>query len=73
LWQEAGGFFHDRPALTNLIVELLMIAGTGDDLVAQINVLRDTVAVTRGPLELDGPLRLEHHYSNRGLPFRALI
>ena len=73
LWQEGGGFFHDRPALTNLVVELMMIAGTGEDLVARINVLRDTVAITRGPLELDGPLRLEDHFANRGLPFRPLI
>ena len=73
LWQERGGFFHDRPALTNLVVELMMIAGTGEDLVARINVLRDTVTVTRGPLELDGPLRLEGHYANRGLGFRPLI
>lgn len=50
-----------------------MIAGTGEDLVARLNVLRDTVAITRGPLELDGPLRLEDHYANRGLPFRPLI
>jgi predicted O-methyltransferase YrrM len=73
LWQDGGGFFHDHPALTNLIIELMMIAGTGADLVARINVLRDTVTVTRGPLEFGEPLRLERHYVNRGLPFRPLL
>jgi hypothetical protein len=73
LWQAGGGWFHDRPALTNLIVELLMVAATGPELITGLSVERDTVTVTRGPLELDGPLRLEHHYCNRGLPFRPLM
>ena len=73
LWQAGGGWFHDRPALTNLIVELLMVAATGPELVTGLKVERDTVTVTRGPLEVAGPLRLEHHYCNRGLPFRPLM
>ncbi len=73
MWQAGGGWFHDRPALTNLIIELLMVAGTGSDLIAEISVLRDTVTITRGPIEFDRPLRLEEHYCNRGLPFRPLL
>jgi len=73
LWQDGGGWFHDRPALTNLIVELLMIAATGPGLVSKITVLRDTVTVERGLLTVPGPLCLEDHYCNRGLPFRPLL
>lgn len=73
LWQSGGGWFHDRPALTNLIVEIMMIAGTGPELVSEITVLRDTVAVERGPVTINGRLRLEDHYCNRGLPFRPLL
>lgn len=73
LWQSGGGWFHDRPALTNLIVELLMVAATGPELITGLAVERDTVTVTRGPLELAGPLALEQHYCNRGLPFRPLM
>jgi predicted O-methyltransferase YrrM len=73
IWQSGGGWFHDRPALTNLVVEMLMIAGTGPDLISRITLLRDTVTVERGPLAIAGPLRLEEHYCNRGLPFRALM
>jgi SAM-dependent methyltransferase len=72
-WQDGGGVFHDRPALTNLIIEILMLAATGADLVAGVEVMRDTVTVTRGPAGLDRPLRLEHHYANRGLPFRPVL
>jgi predicted O-methyltransferase YrrM len=72
-WQVAGGEFHDRPALTNLVVEILMIAGTGYGLISHVDVLHETVTVTRGPLRLDGALRLEDHYRNRQLPFRPLL
>jgi predicted O-methyltransferase YrrM len=73
LWQAGGGWFHDRPALTNLVVEMLMIAGTGDGLISKITVLGDSVTVTRGALEVDSPCRLEDHYCNRQLPFRPLL
>jgi predicted O-methyltransferase YrrM len=73
LWQEGGGWFHDRPALSNLVVELLMIAGTGEELISKMTVLRDSLVVVRGPLAVEGPIRLEDHYRNRGLPFRPLL
>ncbi|MEA2502281.1 MAG: hypothetical protein QOD01_2392, partial [Actinomycetota bacterium] len=73
LWQEGGGWFHDRPALTNLVVEMLMIAGTGDELISTMAVLRDSLAIVRGPLAVESPIRLEDHYRNRGLPFRPLL
>jgi predicted O-methyltransferase YrrM len=72
-WQEGGGPFGDRPALTNLIVELLMLAGRDSELISAIEVMRDTVTVRRGPAVVHGPLRLEAHYVNRGLSFRPLI
>lgn len=72
-WQEGGGIWHDRPALTNLVIEILMIAATGADLIANVDVVRDMVTITRGPLKLDRPLSLRHHYRNRGLPFRPII
>ncbi|HEY8763328.1 MAG TPA: class I SAM-dependent methyltransferase [Solirubrobacteraceae bacterium] len=73
LWQEGGGWFHDRPALTNLVVELLMIAGTGEELISKMTVLRDSLVVVRGPLAVEGSIRLADHYRNRGLPFRPLL
>jgi predicted O-methyltransferase YrrM len=73
LWQSGGGWFHERPAMTNLIVELTMTAATSAALVSRIETLRDTVIVERGPLEVEGPLRLEDYYCNRGLPFRPLL
>ena len=73
LWQTGGGWFHDRPALTNLILELIMIAGTSDELISRITVLHDSVEITRGPLRVEQPIRLEEHYNNRGLQLRPLL
>jgi predicted O-methyltransferase YrrM len=73
VWQSRGGWFHDRPALTNLVLELMMIAGTSDGLISRIVVHHDTVEISRGPLRVDEPVRLEEHYNNRGLQLRPLL
>lgn len=73
LWQEAGGWFHDRPALTNLVLELLMVAGTSADLISKVVVFYDSVEVTRGPLPLSKTIHLEEHYHNRGQQLRPLL
>jgi predicted O-methyltransferase YrrM len=73
LWQASGGWFHDRPALTNLAVELLLVAGTSADLVSNIRVSHNYVEVVRGDAAYSPRIRLEDHYRNRGLPFRPLI
>ncbi|MBO0767724.1 MAG: class I SAM-dependent methyltransferase [Solirubrobacterales bacterium] len=73
LWQHAGGYFHDRPALTNLIVELSVLSSTADDLVRRVVVNRQTAIVERGDRPCSGPLRLEDLYRNRGLPFRPIL
>ena len=73
LWQEGGGYFHDRPALTNLLVELMMVVGSQGDLIADVTVTPGIALIKRGPAPIDGSIRLEEHYLNRGLPFRPLL
>lgn len=73
LWQAGGGYWHDRPALTNLLVELMMMVGTRSELIDDITVTKDIALIRRGPAATDGPIRLEDHYANRGLPFRPLL
>jgi predicted O-methyltransferase YrrM len=72
-WQAGGGQFHDRPALTNLAVELMMILGTGSNLISDVRISHHAVEVVRGPADYAPHIKLEEHYSNRGLPFRPLI
>ncbi len=73
LWQHAGGYWHDRPALTNLVVELVMLAGTDRSIIEEITIDRDMVEVVRGPRPLPTPFRLAHAYLNRGLRFRPIL
>ena len=73
LWQAGGGWFHDRPALTNLVVELLLIVGTGSEIISDIRITHDAVEIVRGSAPYAPNIKLEDHYKNRGLPFRPLI
>jgi predicted O-methyltransferase YrrM len=73
MWQAGGGWFHDRPALTNLVIEVLMMLGTSTDIVAEVIARHDSVHIIRGPESLSSPMRLDEHYLNRGLPFRPLM
>jgi predicted O-methyltransferase YrrM len=73
LWQEGGGWFHDRPALTNLVVELLLTLGTSVELISEMHVSHNHVEITRGNGDYARRISLEDHYLNRGLPYRPLI
>jgi hypothetical protein len=66
-------FRRDRPALTNLIVELMLVCGSRSGVVEEIVVESRAVHVTRGPKPLVSPFRLADEYSNRGMPYRPLL
>jgi hypothetical protein len=67
------GVLRDRPALTNLVVELIMASVTSPDVVREVRTDSFTTIVERGPAELSSPMALADHYRNRGLPFRVLL
>lgn len=79
-WQESGGYFHDRPALTNLIIELMMVLGTRPvselmlpAAIDEIRVRSASVEVVRGTAPLSSPMVLEDHYLLRGLSFSPVL
>jgi hypothetical protein len=47
-YQTESGPWHNRPALTNLVIELLLLVGKSHS-VSRIDVLRDLVCIHRGP------------------------
>jgi Methyltransferase domain len=73
MWQERGGEMRDQPALTNLLVELMMLAGSRQDVVTELRIDNDVVEVVRGPSHLDAPIDLARLYRNRGNRFRPLL
>jgi predicted O-methyltransferase YrrM len=66
-------FSRDRPALTNLVVELLMMCGSRKGAIDEIIVEPRAVFVTRGSGELKSPFHIARAYYNRGASFRPLI
>ena len=82
-WDRAhypGSPFQDRtaelagwPAVTNLLVELMGVLGTGSDIVRAINVKHLQVEIVRGGALVDAPMAIEEHYLNRGITFRPML
>lgn len=70
---EARSSSANRPALTNLIVELLMVCGSRTGVIDELLVEPHAVLATRGTRPLDPAFTLAGVYSNRGLPFRPLL
>jgi hypothetical protein len=73
MWQSDGGMWADEPALTNLILELLMLAGTRPDIISEIAITRSLAEISRGPAQLDAPIELSRLYAARGLEFRPIL
>lgn len=47
-WQEGGGPWKDRPAMSVFIFELIMLAASRPDIIEKIEVLYEMVIVTKG-------------------------
>jgi hypothetical protein len=63
---------HERPSLANLVFEIIL-ATTTPGAVAEVRVNHFCAEVVRGEAALVPPTPLAALYSNRGLPFRALL
>lgn len=63
--QTSEHVWAEKPALTNLILELLMLAGTDHTIVSNIYVFRWFVLVQRGPKALDHRFSLDDHILTR--------
>jgi predicted O-methyltransferase YrrM len=72
-WQENEGYFRDEPALTNLIVEILMLAGARPDIVADVAVTSRVAEIVRGTAALDSRLDIDSLYLNRGRRVEPLL
>ena len=59
--QQKDHFWAAKPALTNLVFELLMLAGTKNSVIANINIFSQFVIVQRGSEPLDNTFQLSDH------------
>jgi len=73
-WQENNSYFGSKPALTNLLIELMMLAASRSDLIADISVNHNMIIVTRGASPLSpGSFDIGEHYLLRGKQFQAWL
>ena len=72
-WQQNEGYFRDEPALTSLILEILMLAGTRPDIVAEVAATSRVAEIVRGPAALDSRLDIGSLYLNRGRRVEPLL
>jgi SAM-dependent methyltransferase len=74
-WQaEGGGYAPGQPALSNLIIELIMLCATRPDLIEQVNIAENVAVVIRGAGEIDdGDFDISTSYLTRGVGFEPLL
>ena len=70
LWQrdQGGDEFRGKKPMTNLIMELAVLAASKPDCVNQVSIEAATVYVTRGVARLEPGFELSDYYLNRGNP-----
>lgn len=70
LWQrdQGGEHFRGKEAMTNLILELVVLAASKPDWVSQVSIESATVYVTRGPGQIPTGFELSDYCLNRGNP-----
>ncbi|MEW6629953.1 MAG: class I SAM-dependent methyltransferase [Pseudomonadota bacterium] len=73
-WQSETSYFHGRPALTNLLFELIMVQASAPSIVAKIEIVSPAFAViTRGDgLGYKEKLSLQAIYKTAGRKFSIL-
>lgn len=69
-WQNNNAYFKDRPALSNLLIELFMLAASRPDLISELKVDHNTISIQRGSGKLSaGHFDIADHYLLRGNKF----
>ncbi len=69
-WQNDNAYFKDKPALSNLLIELFMLSASRPDLISELHVDHNKVTVCRGDGKLpSGKFDIANHYLLRGQKF----
>ncbi len=68
-WQKekGGDYFARKDPLSNLVLEVMLLAASAPDLVESVWLDRGQVLIRRGPREIESPFRPETLVLNRGL------
>ncbi len=75
-WQNSApdSFLHGQTAMSNLLIELFMLAASRRDLIASISVEHSLITITKGLGEIEsGNFNIADHYLLRGKSFEAWL
>ena len=73
-WQKSNAYFNNRTALSNLLIELFMLAASCPNFIKDIIVEPSVITVTRGGGALpENEFNIEDHYLLRGKHFSAWL
>jgi hypothetical protein len=73
-WQKENAFFKDKPALSNLLIELFMLSASRPDLASELRVDHNKVTVRKGDGKLPaGQFDIADHYLLRGQKFAPFL
>lgn len=73
LWQKDGGIWRDRPALSNLAVEIVMTCASASHLVRSVRALPAMLIVERGHAPLPAGFDISRAYLTRGRDFQLQL
>jgi hypothetical protein len=70
MWQKDGGLWPDKPALSNLGVELMMASASAAELIKEVRVTPEMLVIERGGQDTPPEaFDLSGLYLTRGRPF----
>ena len=69
IWQENGGPWSDKPALSQLVFELVMTAASRPDVIQSVEVRHDIALVYRGPAKLSADFDVSRSFLTAGRRF----
>jgi len=69
-WQKDNAYFRERKALSNLLIELFMLAASCPNFIENISINSKMIIIKKGCGQMpDGPFNIADHYLLRGKSF----
>ena len=73
-WQKDNAYFRERKALSNLLIELFMLAASCPNFIEKISINSNMIVIKKGFGHLpDGPFNIAEHYMLRGRQFETWL
>jgi hypothetical protein len=73
-WQKGNAYFSERKALSNLLIELFMLAASRPDLISNISIDSNVIKIKKGDCRrINTAFNISEHYLLRGKQFEPWL